>query len=253
MKLLILILLTSCSWFRSSDDDWGSDLIEDRRVSEQDFVAHYETIGKGFIKNSDIKVVRLSRYLENYLKKISQKVIDSNSSFFKDRNVDLKFYLVSEKKPLHFSLPSGEIFFSTGLVKKYIEHESNLISVLTFELIKIDRKIYPRKFTIPKGYVSLPYFLSLLRVPLDDKIEVHKWSYYLLKRSGFDENGYLIWVQTQNRNYLDFSLHLGDHSSIFKEEAELKNFVVENYGQNFDLSIEFNSSRMFYEFIAVLR
>ncbi len=254
MKTLALLLFfTSCSWFQSDENDWGPELIENIKTEESDFVTHYEKIGRGFIKNSDKKVSRLSRYLENYLKKISQKVIDSNSSFFKNRNIELKFYLIQEKKPIHFSLPSGEIFLSSGLIKKYVEHESNLISVLTFELIKIDRKVYPRNFTIPKGYTSLPFFLSILRVPLEDKIEVHKWSYYLLKRSGFDENGYLIWIQTQNRNYLDFSLHLGDHSSIFKEESELKNFIVENYGQNFDLSIEFNSSKMFYEFIAMLR
>lgn len=249
----LIFILSSCSLFRADPNFWNQDLIDDERVSDEDFLDHFNSLAESFINNSDVKVVKLQGKVEEYLNKIIRNLTKSNDLFFKKTiNNKNEFYIVKDKRPFHFSTPDGKIFLSDGLIKKYIEHESNLVCVLAFEIIKIEKNLFPRKITIPKGYISLLYFVSILRIPLEEKIKVHHWAYYIIKRSGYDENGYLTWIQTQNRNYMDFSFHLGDYSSIFKEESSVKDFVVKNYGNSLNVAVQFSSSKDFFKFLSVV-
>jgi hypothetical protein len=91
--------------------------------------------------------------------------------------------------------------------------------------------------------------LSLLRLRTADKIEIHKWAYYLLKRSGVDTDTYLSWLQIKNRNSLDFSIQLGDIQSISREEALFKSFLIESVKESNSTNRHRGSSRQFYSLL----
>ena len=82
-----------------------------------------------------------------------------------------------------------------------------------------------------------------------DKVEIHKWSYYLLKRTGVGPDSYLSWLQVKNRNSLDFSLQLGDIRSISREEALFKAFLIEAEKDSTRFSKYRGSSKAFYRLL----
>jgi hypothetical protein len=68
-----------------------------------------------------------------------------------------------------------------------------------------------------------------------------------MRRAKRDASAYLNWLQTQNKNTLDFSMQLGDARSISREEFMFKNFLVSEGQVGFDgLEFEENSSPGFY-------
>jgi hypothetical protein len=82
------------------------------------------------------------------------------------------------------------------------------------------------------------------------KYQINEWTYFILKRAGFDASAYLNWIQVQNRNTLDFSLYLGDATSISKEEYYFKNFMARQGVLGFERKInEANSSKQFYKLL----
>jgi hypothetical protein len=95
--------------------------------------------------------------------------------------------------------------------------------------------------------------LSLLRLNIEEKVEIHKWAFHILKRVGIDTDSYLSWIQIQNRNSVDFSLQLGDISSISREESLFKAFIIKNTEKKKTSKSHEGSSREFYAFINQLK
>lgn len=252
LRALFLFNFISCSllpWYAEDS------LNLNPQISKRSYEDHLSTIGNHYKKYGVDKVKKVRSKKAQYLKSLSEKIINANPSFFSEisKRIDLSFYIIDTINPFFFSLPSGEIFFSLGLLRKYVEHESNLMCLLAFELIKISKKVYPKTFHIPTGFVSTPQVLNAIKIPLKDKIEVHKWAIHSLREVGVDENAYLIWLQIMNRNYLDFAVHFGDKNSIFYEESQVKSFIIKNYSSSFDPATQLQSSKDFYNFKALYK
>lgn len=171
--------------------------------------------------------------------------MSSNELFFTKKTMP-QFHIIKDLRPFHFSLPGRKIFLSVGLLSKYIKNEGLLASVLTYELIRSEKLLYPPVMVIPFGFLETEQILSLLRLPFEMKMKIHKWSFHSLRRSGIDPDFYLSWLQIQNRNNLDFMMQLGDTNAIAREETVFKLFLVA-LGKR--MKKKDYSSPKFYQFI----
>lgn len=249
----ILFNLISCSSIRipmkgSKKSNLSSGY---RAMSAQDYEDHLAALKNPFLKNPGTKVFRLDDKTRKYLEGLLADIIANNEIFFKKLKLGTITILDSES-PLHFSLPKGEIFLSRGLITKYIKNESMLVCVLSYELVRSEKLLYPRQTIIPTGYMTLERILNLNRLFLDEKMEVHKWAHHLTIRSGFDGEYYLSWLQTQNRNTADFLLQVGDANQITREESLFKAFLIKVSNEDQVIPRK-NSSKSFYTFINRMR
>lgn len=219
-------------------------------MTANDFADHLASLKEPFLTTPGIKVLNNS-FAKKYLETISGEIIAKNEIFFKNLKQATVTILDSEA-PLHFSLPKGELFLSKGLISKYIKHESMLVSILSYELVRSENMLYPKQIVIPVGYIPLEKILLLQRLNLDEKVEIHKWAHYLTVRSGYDGEYYLAWLQTQNRNTADFIMQVGDVNLINREESLFKAFLIKNSKED-DLPGKTNSSKTFYTFINSIR
>lgn len=220
-------------------------------MSESDYADHLMTLKHSFLKQPEIKILNQNQTIKNYLQRTTAEVLDRNEIFFsklKEANVTL----LNLDAPLHFSLPGGEIFLSKGLITKYVKHESILISILSYELIKSEKNLYPKESYIPTGHFSLERMVTLNRLGLEEKMEVHKWAYYVTGRTGYDGEYYLSWLQTLNRNTADFVFLIGDINQIPREESLFKAFLIKNSNDETVISKK-GSSKEFYKVINYLR
>ena len=219
-------------------------------VTQSDYLDHLASLKNSFLATPGVKVLE-NQSGRSYLERLTNEIISKNEIFFKNvKNV--KIHLLNLAAPIHFSLPQNDIFISTGLIAKYIKHESMLVSVLSYELIRIEKFLYPKRIIIPVGYVELERLLSLARLGLDEKMEIHKWAHYLTVRSGFDGEYYLAWLQVQNRNTADFILQVGDVNLINREEALFKSFLIKNSTTD-EVASKSVSSKNFYSFLNLIR
>jgi hypothetical protein len=243
--IIILIFISSCSLFVKKNE---FDKINYNQIGgdqDQGYVEHLESLGESFKQNPSVRIVKLNKASKKYLNRLVDKIKINNELLFK-RGEKAKFSLVRDKAPFIFSLPGSNVFISTGLINKYLKNENLFVSAVTYELIKSERNLYQRKSVVPKGYVEISHILSLTRVPLDIKMEINKWTYFALKRSGFDSSAILIWIQNQNKNILDFSLQHGNIKELAREEFLFKSFlatqeIIENF------NVPDSSSRGFYK------
>jgi hypothetical protein len=203
------------------------------------------------IKNPDVKIIRLEKAEAVYLEKLIADIINNNEIFFKNLKTG-KMTVLNTDTPIHFSLPRGELFLSRGLISKYLKNESMLASVLSFELVKSERSLYPKQTIIPTGYMTIDRIMSLNRLGLDEKMEVHKWAHHLAMRSGFSGEYYLSWLQVQNRNTADFLFQVGDPNQLTREESLFKGFIIKNIDDDQVISRK-SSPKNFYSLINRLR
>lgn len=247
---MVFLVFLSCSLFQQDELGWEEQLLQDHHLKEKDYIDHLKSNAEDYLKTKGVLKIRLRERREKYLRSIAKKILRSNETFFINIKANqLKFYVVEDKRPFYFSVPEKLIFFSRGLLRKYVENEGILASILIYELIRLEKALYLKKLIIPRGYVLTPELVSTLRLPLEDKVNINKWSYYLLERTGYDEDIYLIWIQIKNRNHLDFSFHLGDEHSIIKEEQVFKEFIIQTKRKKKSFKIERNSPKEFYYFI----
>jgi hypothetical protein len=219
-------------------------------MTAHDFADHLASLKEPFLSTPGVKVFK-NHFAKKYLETLMQEIISKNEIFFRElRTVNVT--ILDSEAPLHFSLPKGEIFISTGLISKYIKHESMLVSILSYELVRSEKLLYPKQIVIPVGFIPLERILLLGRLSLEEKIEVHKWAHYLTVRSGYDGEYYLSWLQTQNRNTADFILQVGDVNLINREESLFKAFLIKSATED-DIPGKKNSSRTFYSFINSIR
>lgn len=250
--LCIVIILTSCTTFRIPGTKKKKTLYAGGYVSmsTQDYADHLASLKTPFLSTPGIKVLN-NTFAKKYLETLAGEIIARNEIFFKNLK-KVEVTLLDAEAPLHLSLPRGQLFLSKGLISKYIKHESMLVSILSYELVRSENFLYPKQIIIPVGYIPLEKLLLLQRLNLEEKVEVHKWAHYLTVRSGYDGEYYLSWLQTQNRNTADFILQVGDINLINREESLFKAFLIKNSKED-EIPGKQNSSKNFYTFINSIR
>jgi hypothetical protein len=245
---ILLLLCGSCShWighFQSTDDYRqqivGTELLED------DYVDHLASLSQDYLSTPDVSSVTLSKRSQFYLENLYNKIVQNNELVFSKRQ-EPRFFIIKDETPFYFSLPKAQFFFSSGLIRRYFRNEELLVASLTHEIFKSHRAIYQKNTIVPLGYMQTERMLALTRVPVEVKVELNKLSFYAMRRAKRDASAYLNWLQTQNKNTLDFSMQLGDARSISREEFMFKNFLVSEGQVGFDgLEFEENSSPGFY-------
>ena len=251
-NIILLFFVYSCSSI--SFPDWGRDKTEQIELEgysefeNLDFINHLEHYGKSYLSENKRNIINLKERSKNYLTQLVKRITSANELFF-NPDIDPTFYIVKASEPFHFSLPGRQFYFSSGLIKKYIKNENMLFCALVYELVRSEKNIYSKTMIIPTGTLDTNRILSLLRLNTSDKIEIHKWAYYSLKRSGISTDSYLSWLQVKNRNSLDFLLQLGDVRSISQEEAMFKAFVIEIEKDTTNSNFHRGSSRSFYQLL----
>ncbi len=219
-------------------------------LTASDYADHLASLKNHFLSTPGVKILK-NAFAKNYVETIAGEIISKNEIFFNNlKQVDVT--ILDQEAPLHFSLPKGEIFLSRGLISKYIKHESMLVSILSYELVRSENLLYPKKTMIPVGFIPVERLLSHQRLNLEEKVEIHKWAHYLTVRSGYDGEYYLSWLQTQNRNTADFILQVGDINLINREEATFKSHLIKITKKD-EVPGKKNSSRSFYTFINSIR
>ncbi len=220
-------------------------------MSADDYADHLSSLREPFLTTPGLKTSKVDKASAKYFEDLLNEIIARNEIFFTNlKNAHVT--ILDLESPLHFSLPKGEIFLSRGLLAKYMKHESMLVSILAYELVRSEKLIYPRLTFIPVGYLPIEKILRLSRLTLDEKMEVHKWAHHLTVRSGYDGEYYLSWLQTQNRNTADFLLQVGDPNLITREESLFKSFLIKNQLDD-KLSVKKNSSKDFYSLMNRIR
>jgi hypothetical protein len=250
--IIILGCLPGCGSFTIPTKRKSPELVRDfRETTADDYADHLNSLKRPFLATPGVKVSVLADPSKRYLMTLLSEIIQKNEIFFR-RLKTASITIIEHEAPLHFSLPRGEIFLSTGLVAKYIKHEAMLVSVLAYELVRSEKLLYPRETIVPVGYLPLERMLVLNRLSLEEKMEVHKWAYYMTVRGGFDGEYYLSWLQTQNRNTADFVLQVGDPTQITREESLFKAFIIKNPVDD-NAQIKKSSSKQFYAFLNKVR
>ncbi len=224
---------------------------EYQSMADEDFADHLSSLKEPFLSTPGVKQSKLDAFSEEYFHDLLAEIITRNEIFFRELK-SAKVTILDTESPLHFSLPKGEIFISRGLLAKYMKHESMLVSVLAYELVRSEKLLYPTQTMIPVGYVPIERMINLSRLTLEEKMEVHKWAHHLTVRSGFDGEYYLSWLQTQNRNTADFILQVGDPNLITREESLFKSFLIKNQLDD-KLAVKKNSSKKFYSLMNRIR
>jgi hypothetical protein len=249
----LFVLISSCSTFRLPIGKKNKQLVKSgyEEMSTHDFADHLSSLKQPFLSTPGVKVLPVNQVTKKYLQSVAEEVISKNEIFFKNLKT-ANITVIDTDAPLHFSLPKGEVFLSKGLISKYLKHESMLVSILAYELVRSENLLYPKQVIIPIGYVGMEKMISLGRLSLDEKMEIHKWAHYLTVRSGFDGEYYLSWLQTQNRNTADFIMQVGDANLINREESLFKAFLIKNSNED-EISGKKNSSKIFYTFINSIR
>jgi hypothetical protein len=249
LQFIFLFFICSCGSFsfRSKEEGPGS-MQGYRQYQTQDYIAHLKSLEKSYLVSLEQKPVTLKKDSLQYLESLVSKIVKNNELFFTNKDRP-SFQIIYSENPFHFSLPGRKFFFSTSLLRKYISSETMLLCLLTYELIRSEKNLYPKAIIVPRGFIETERILSLLRLETEDKSEVHKWAFYSLKRIGVDPDSYLSWLQVKNRNSLDFALQIGDVQSISKEEALFKAFLIQEVNRGEDVNNFKGSSREFYRFI----
>lgn len=250
---ILLFIISSCSGFTISEKATRKANLTKgyTAMSTQDYEDHLAALKQPFINGAGIKVFKLDESTKKYVENLMAEIIANNEIFFKKLKQGT-ITIIDSEAPLHFSLPKGEIFLSKGLITKYLKTESMLVCVITYELVRSEKLLYPRQTLIPLGYVTLEKMLNLNRLSLNEKMDVHKWAHHLTVRSGFDGEYYLSWLQAQNRNTADFILQVGDANQITREESLFKAFLIKSTNDEQVISRK-NSSKSFYTFINRIR
>ncbi len=252
MKFVFLVFLfISCSSFDfsrfSQNKNKDVRLVGYKEFDDVDYIQQLKSFESVYTQRNKKDIVKISSKSKRYLNSILKNITINNELFFK-QNIKSNYYVIDSKTPFHFSLPGRKFFFSTSLLEKYVKNESMLYCFLIYELIRSEKNLYKKKIIIPTKTMNANRVLSLLRLNTPDKVEIHKWAFYLLKRIGIDTDSYLSWLQVKNRNSIDFALLLGDIQSISREEAMFKAFLIETAKKNSTNRYR-GSSKNFYAFL----
>lgn len=248
-KLISLILIiagfVSCSSIQQESFQYNSiGLLQDK-----DYIDHLASAGKDYLFYEETKVIKLKPEVVVFLEEIHDRIITNNQMLLSQTEKPT-FYVISHRSPFIFSLPRSQFFFSSSLIEKYLKSEELFVAAFTAEILKSSRAIYEKKIMLPLGFYSTEKMIQITRLKPETKLVVNEWTYFILKRAGYDSSAYLNWIQIQNRNTLDFSMYLGDALGISKEEHLFKNFMAKQGIIGVEKKInEANSSKIFYKLV----
>lgn len=245
---ICLILLSSCAQMKTLFYR-ENPIVPNNQIpgiQNKDYVSHVIHLEESLKENRRIKFKRLTARNRDYLTRVFYRVV-TNNELLLPQNIKPKFSIVRDKTPFIFSLPHFHFYISTGLVKRYLKNEALLLAAFGFEIVKSGRNVFEKKRVIPLGVTGVKDLLTLTRVDYSTKLEIYKWTYYALRRSEYDAAAILNWIQTQNKNALDFSWQIRDPRGVSREELAFKSFLVAQGIEQFELS-ETNSSKDFYKF-----
>ena len=242
-QLLIILSLSGCA-NKSSRYVKIRDSFSINRI---DYINHFEYLAKDYLKSPKIQERRISKRNKDYLTEIYRRIVVNNELILK-KKIKPIFHIIKSPLPFYFSLPSGRFFFSDTLIKKYLKSEDLFVSLLATEIYRVHKELYEKKVLIPIGYLNTKKMISLYKLPINVRVESLKWTYFLLKRSGYDPYSVLSWLQMQNKNSLEFSIQLGTSHARIREEFLFKSFLAQEVGkkQLDSENNEKNSSRGFY-------
>ncbi len=244
MKYLFLLFFISCSFIERFSTPEKKEGIH---VNHEVVQRHLNSVFNDFRDKSNREIKLLNSRSQNYLNSIVKGFLNKNKYFFsKIKKID--FYKINDRRPFYFSSPKGEVFLSSGLIEKYIKHENYLKNMILFELIRIEKRVYNKEKLIPKGYYTIEEVMNLSRLPIQSKVNIHRWAYKILVENQEDAITYLQWIQIQNRNFVDFDFYLGDKYTIFKEEQGLREYTVKSLKNNNRKTFFPKSSKSFYKF-----
>lgn len=245
LLLILIIVLSACS----SVDKKTIDYKELGLVQSQDYVDHLASAGGDYLNFEETKTVRLRPDTVQFLEGIYERLVSNNQLVLKLPEKP-RFYIIQHKSPFLFSLPKSQFFFSTALIERYLKSEELFVAALAAEVLRSQRYIYEKRLMLPLGFYNTEKMVQLTRLKFETKQQVNEWTYFILKRSGYDSSAYLNWIQVQNRNTLDFAMFLGDPLGISKEEHLFKNFMSKQGALGVEKKFnEANSSKEFYKLL----
>ena len=96
--------------------DWVS-------ISSEDYLAHLASFEKMFLATDGVQTLSLKSQEYEYVDNLIIEIYQNNELFFK-KNVKPRLHIIKNETPFHFSLPGASLFISTGLINRYVKHES---------------------------------------------------------------------------------------------------------------------------------
>lgn len=249
-KLLItLFLFVACFPGCSNTPSKSIDYKGIGELKDKDYVDHLASAGGDYLSYEETITVKLNPTTQAFLEGLYERLV-SNNQLILNIIEKPKFYIVQHKSPFIFSLPKSQFFFSTSLIERYLKSEELFVAAFAAEILKSQRFIYEKSIMLPLGFYSTEKMIRLTRLKPETKLQVNEWTYFLLKRAGYDPSAYLNWIQVQNRNTLDFATFLGDSLGISKEEHLFKNFMTKQGVLGIEKKLsEANSSKDFYKLL----
>ncbi|MBC7711983.1 MAG: hypothetical protein H7177_01495 [Rhizobacter sp.] len=251
-KIFNLFIFICAGMFMSACSTNKGTMINYKTLGElqtKDYVDHLAAAGKDYLNYEDVKTIKLRPTSIEFLEGIYERLLTNNQTIL---NITEKptFYIIQNKSPFIFSLPRSQFFFSSALIERYLKSEELFVAAFAAEVLRSQRFIYEKNIMIPLGFYSTEKMIQLTRLKFDTKEQVNEWTYFILKRAGYDSSAYLNWIQVQNRNTLDFALFLGDPIGISKEEHLFKNFMSKQGILGVEKKLnEANSSKDFYKLL----
>jgi len=243
---VLFLLLISCSTQGLVEHDY----LNLGALTNRDYADHLASLGLDYLANDDTEEIKLKKDSIAYLNELYERIITNNEALFNHENAP-RFHIIKQKTPFIFSLPKTQFFLSSGLLEKYLKSEELFVAAISAEVLKSGRNIYEKNTIVPLGFVSNEQLIKLSRLKPESKYKINEWSYFVLKRAGFDATAYLNWIQVQSRNPLDFSLYLGDTVTISREELLFKNFMSkQGISASEKKTNEANSSKSFYKLLS---
>lgn len=247
MKLILLLaplLLVGCSLYSSEKNMYPFG--HEKKMVRDDYERHLIRLSDLYIQQAGKKIVKLKNRNQKYFNKLQKRLTENNENILKEGN-EANVYIVKDNRPFYFSTPGHRIFFSSGLIKKYVKNEDLFASIFTTEYLRSNLSIFKKIVLIPHDNVTLNKMLKVTSLDLKTKVDLNNLTYEVMKRSGFDPEAKLLWLQMENRNSIDFSLQYENSSMISTEEFYIKNYIVKQ--EKIDtITFEKNSSREFYQF-----
>lgn len=251
-KLFQIILIAFIGTIVSCSSNTNKNVINYARIGElqtKDYVDHLAAAAGDYLAYEETKTIKLRPDTVEFLESIYDRLISNNQIILhlKERPT---FYIVQHKSPFLFSLPRSQFFFSTALIERYLKSEELFVAAFAAEVVRSQRLIYEKQIIVPLGFYSTEKMIALTKLKFNTKQQVSEWTYFVLKRAGYDATAYLNWIQVQNRNTLDFAMYLGDSIGISKEEHLFKNFITKQGVLGVEKRFnEANSSKNFYKLL----
>jgi hypothetical protein len=251
-KIFRFILIALLGIFVSCNTNSNKNTIDYTGIGElqtKDYIDHLAAAGGDYLAYEETKTIKLRPDTTEFLESIYDRLVSNNQLILnlKERPT---FYIIQHKSPFLFSLPRSQFFFSTALIERYLKSEELFVAALAAEVVRSQRYIYEKRIMLPLGFYNTEKMIGLTKLKFDTKQQVNEWTYFVLKRAGYDASAYLNWIQIQNRNTLDFAMYLGDSVGISKEEHLFKNFMTKQGVMGVEKRFnEANSSKNFYKLL----